>query len=123
MATRFAHLCFYVKDLARSLAFYTDYFSLHFDKQVVGADGQPFVVFLILGDGTLLELWQHDTAGAMHGHLAFWVDDIVDFAQELRAQGIAVSEPDLRPSGNTIAFLQDPDGNTIELLCAPRDAR
>lgn len=121
MATRFAHLCFFVTDLARAEAFYTRYFGLALDKRVVGLDGKP-ALFLRLGEETFLELWEREAPGAIHGHVAFWVDDLVSFSSTLRAGGIAVSDPDLRPSGNTIAFLDDPDGNTVELLCAPRPA-
>jgi catechol 2,3-dioxygenase-like lactoylglutathione lyase family enzyme len=119
MATRFGHLCFLVTDLARAQAFYTRHFGLQVEKLVPGLDGKPSA-FLTLGGVTFLELWEAEAPGAMHGHLALWVDDIEAFAQTLAGEGITVSPRDLRPSGNTIAFLNDPDGNTIELLCAPR---
>ena len=120
MATRFAHDCFMVEDLSRAQAFYTGFFGLSFEKQVAGPDGKPFCVFLVLGDGISLELLQKKERGSIHGHLAFWVDDLVAFSKALREQGIAVTDPELRPSGNSTAFLKDPDGNTIELVCKPR---
>ena len=120
MATRFAHVCFFVEDLSRAQAFYAGHFGLKFEKQVAGPDGKPRCIFLVLGVGVLLELMRHAEHGPMHGHMAFWVDDLVAFSKGLRDNGIAVTEPELRPSGNSTAFLKDPDGNTIELVCKPR---
>lgn len=120
MATRFAHICFIVEDFSRAQAFYTGFFGLRFEKQIAGPDGHPICVFLALGDGVSLELLQRGAHGPMHGHLAFWVDDLVAFSNVLRDKGVAVTDPDLRPSGNSVAFLVDPDGNTIELVCKPR---
>ena len=119
MPTRFAHLCFHVNDLARAQEFYTRHFGLTVEKQVPGLDGRP-AAFLALNGSTFLELWEQDNPAGMHGHVAFWVEDIEAFAQAMARAGIAVSPRNLRPTGNTIAFLSDPDGNTIELLCAPR---
>jgi len=118
MATRFSHLCIDVKDVTCAQSFYTDYFGLRFEKQVVNNDGVPIIVYLTLGDYTLLELWQREDNAPTHSHLSFHVDDIRVFTQALQAKGISVSEPVIRSSGNTLAFLQDPDGNTIELLCS-----
>jgi lactoylglutathione lyase len=120
MSIKFGHLCFFVKDVLKSQDFYMRHFNLEFDKHLVDENGKPFQVFLKLGDNTFLELWEQKEYGAMYGHAAFWVEDIHEFAKTMRQQGIPVTDPDLRPSGNTIAFLKDPDGNTIELLCAPR---
>ncbi len=120
MSIRFGHLCFFVKDVIASQNFYMGHFNIGFDKQLVDENGKPFQVFLKLGNDTLLELWEQKENGAMFGHVAFWVDDIHEFAENMRRQGIPVTDPDLRPSGNIIAFLQDLDGNTIELLCAPK---
>lgn len=120
MPTRFGHLCFFVKDVIASQDFYTRHFNLMFGKQLVDENGKPFQIFLSFGNDTFLELWEQPEYGPMFGHVAFWVEDIHEFAQNMRKQGIPVTDPDLRPSGNTIAFLKDPDGNTIELLCAPK---
>ena len=122
MTTRFAHVCFIVEDLSLAQKFYTGFFDLQFEKQIAGPDGKPICVFLTLRDGVSLELLQKAGHGPMHGHLAFWVDDLVAFSKVLRDKGVAVTDPDLRPSGNSVAFLVDPDGNTIELVCKPRPA-
>ncbi|MEI7832608.1 MAG: VOC family protein [bacterium] len=119
MATRYGHLCFFVQDLEKSRSFYLNNFDMVLDKEVPGDNGVVKQIFIKTSDGMLLELWEQQDNGPMHGHVAFWVDDIVAFSAGLRANGIVVSAPDLRPSGNTIAFLEDPDCNTIELLCAP----
>lgn len=53
------------------------------------------------------------TGGRNFGHLCFAVDNIYDFCAGLQAQGIKINRP---PRDGRMAFIQSPDGISIELL-------
>ena len=139
MITGMNHTGFVVKDLDRSTAFYRDVVGL----QVVGSmerQGAPISHLigyddvhlkrrlLSAGDGHMLELIQYihppgadrpsddrNTLGA--SHLAFDVDDIEATFRHLVGNGALKLNPpvELQP-GRTACYLQDPDGNWIELI-------
>jgi lactoylglutathione lyase len=53
-------------------------------------------------------------------HLAFAVDDIEKFADELKRKGYVVSDgPVKTSSGSIISFIDAPDGYEIELIQRP----
>ena len=53
------------------------------------------------------------TGGRNFGHLAYRVDDIYKICQELREAGVTINRP---PRDGYMAFIQSPDGISIELL-------
>ena len=66
----------------------------------------------------LLELtynWDSEeyNSGRNFGHLAFSVDNIYSFCQNLLDQGIIINRP---PRDGHMAFIKSPDGISIELL-------
>ena len=66
----------------------------------------------------LLELtynWDDEiyTGGRNFGHLAFEVDNIYQICQKLMDQGVTINRP---PRDGHMAFIQSPDGISIELL-------
>ena len=139
MITGMNHTGFVVKDLDRSTAFYRDVVGL----QVVGSmerQGGPISQMigyddvhlkrslLSAGDGHMLELIQYihppgadrpsndrNTQGA--SHIAFDVDDIEATFRHLVDNGALKLNPpvELQP-GRTACYLQDPDGNWVELI-------
>jgi catechol 2,3-dioxygenase-like lactoylglutathione lyase family enzyme len=117
----FSHVCFNVRSLDTSLVFYKDLFGLEPTKLVNGQDGKPFVAFLDLGKGAQLELFQKEPHGAIRGHISFTVEDIFAFCKFASKCGSSPSEPFLRPSGNYLSFLKDPDENEIELICPNKE--
>ena len=142
MAITMNHTGFVVTDLDRSLEFYRDALGLDVERrtessapalsQIVGYDNARIRVALLTGtDGHLLELiqylnpvgtkrlaeeqYQRNLSGATH--LAFLVDDIeAVHARLMQAGGTKLNPPvDTRP-GVKACYLQDPDGNWVELL-------
>ncbi len=53
------------------------------------------------------------TTGRAFGHLAFEVDDLYAVCARLEAGGVAILRP---PRDGRMAFVQSPDGQSIELL-------
>ena len=115
-ACRLNHVCLDVADLEVATRFYVDALAGRLLREVADGTGRPFVRFLRLGGG-VLELFERKTpTKARAGHLGVQVDDAAKTCAEIRAAGYPVDTPVLRPSGNLIAVLRDPDGNEIEII-------
>lgn len=115
-----------VKDLNRSISFYTDILGMSLIRTKDFPDGRFTLAFLGYGseaDTTMLELtynWdiKYYDHGDGYGHIAIGVKDVYKACEKIRvAGGIIVREPGPMKYGDTIlAFVQDPDGYKIELL-------
>lgn len=137
--TSMNHTGFVVRDLGKSVEFYRDVIGLELVRmlerdgpgisQVLGYE-QTHIRGALLGiaDGHFLELIQyHHPEGAdrqseernMLGatHLAFNVDDIEATLDRLVSSGARKLNPpaEVGPQ-RTVCYLQDPDGNWIELI-------
>ena len=140
MINRMNHTGFVVKDLERSLEFYTDVVGMKLVRlvertgspisQVVGYPNCHLKIALVsAGDGGhMLELLQYvqppsadrptEERSVIGGsHLAVEVDDIQQTYQDLLDRGAQKLNPpvDVAP-GRTACYLQDPEGNWLELL-------
>ena len=71
------------------------------------------VVFYQFPTGEQLHL--HLGGPSTHTHIAIDVDDFAAVVARLRAGGVIVREPGLRPDGSDFVFTVDFDGNTVEL--------
>ena len=139
MVTGMNHTGFVVEDLSRSTEFYRDVVGLAIIgtreregsaiSQVVGFESAHLkIVYLGTGDGHVLELIQYahptsqarvaDTRNALGAkHLAFNVEDIEQTYRRLVRQGArAVNPPVEVEPGRSACYLQDPDGDWIELI-------
>ena len=139
MITRMNHTGFVVRDLERAIEFYRDVIGLALIK-TIELDGGPIdevvgyrnanllIALLGVGDGHVLELIQYvrppgserptderNAAGATH--LAFDVEDIEQTFQRLVDRGARKLNPPIEVRADLkCCYLQDPDGNWIELL-------
>lgn len=124
---RIAHTMIRVRDLERSLRFYTGMLGMTVLRQREYPEGRFTNTFIGYGDeesSTVLELtfnWDvkepYDLGNAW-GHLALEVTDVYAACAELERQGVRiVREPGPMKHGTRIiAFIEDPDGYRIELL-------
>ena len=133
------HTGFVVRDLESSIEFYRDVLGLQLVRrlernrgpidQVVGyRDAHLLIALLNAGNGHHLELIQYvnpppaerptEERSVLGGtHLAFEVEDIEATHRTLTNNGARKLNPPVRVSSERIAcYLQDPDGNWIELL-------
>ena len=123
---RMLHTMLRVKDLDTSLAFYVDTMGMKLLRKSVNEEYEYTLAFVGYADESeqaVLELtynWgdnEYDM-GTAYGHVAFAVDDIYAFCEQLAAKGADVyRKPGPVKGGKTvIAFVRDPDGYAIELI-------
>lgn len=121
---KFLHTMIRVKDIKKSLEFYTKLFDLELAKEKRLDDCTLY--FLSDKEGyTQLELTQNDVTpesgyqiGTGFGHLAFQTDSMDEFTKKLKDFGYEyLYEPyTLAAVSSLIAFVKDPDGYEIELI-------
>lgn len=142
------HTGFVVSDMERSLEFYRDLLGLkeernqvlegEFISELVGyPDARLHIIYLGSGDlrhsveliqylnppGTPAAMPERHQVGA--SHLGVIVDDLDGFYAELSSSGVRfVSPPAIRPGAvypmaSKGCYMQDPDGNWLELLERP----
>lgn len=124
---RMLHTMLRVKDLTKSISFYTETLGMQLIRKQDFPDGKFTLAFVGYGaedSNTVIELthnWdQYDSydLGEGYGHIALGVPDIQSTCKNLRAAGAnIVREPGPMKHGTTvIAFVEDPDGYKIELI-------
>jgi lactoylglutathione lyase len=123
---RYLHTMVRVRNLEQSLDFYCHKLGLRESHRHESEAGRFTLVYIYAtadiqahhNKAPLLELtynWDDEvyTGGRNFGHLAFEVEDIYQTCQYLIAQGVTISRP---PRDGYMAFIQSPDGISIELL-------
>lgn len=123
---RILHTMLRVRDLQRSIDFYTKVLGMKLLRTSDNPEYQYTLAFVGYGsnpDHAELELtYNYGTTsyelGTAYGHIAISADDIVAACDAARANGGNVTrEPGPVKGGNTvIAFITDPDGYKIELI-------
>jgi lactoylglutathione lyase len=118
----FLHTRLKVRDLERAITFYTRYFNMVCRGRKTSSRGSQLAFLTMPGSPTELELaylpWDPDFQLAEDiFHLAFRVEDMTETIQQMRADGVKITEEPSGRSGNgDMAFIEDPDGYEIELL-------
>ncbi|MFT5540022.1 MAG: lactoylglutathione lyase [Alphaproteobacteria bacterium] len=123
---RLLHTMLRVRDLDKSIDFYTRHLGMKLLRRRDDADGKYTLVFVGYGeeaDTGVIELtynWDREEGyelGTAYGHIAIGVPNVAAVCEALAQEGVKISvPPKKRPSGNTLAFIEDPDGYRIELL-------
>ncbi len=116
-----------VRNLEESLKFYTEVLGLVKIRHDDYEEGRFSLIFLAApGDeerarvekAPVIELtynWDNETyeGGRNFGHLAYEVDNIYEFCEQLQKHGVTIHRP---PRDGWMAFIKSPDGISIELL-------
>ena len=121
------HTMIRVRDLDRSIDFYTRHLGMKVLRHKDYPDGKFTNVFIGYGDeatNTVVELTHNwDTPepydlGTGWGHLAVGVPDIYATCEQLAADGVNIPRPPgpMKHGTTVIAFIEDPDGYKIELI-------
>ena len=125
MKCRFYYTGIRVRDLKRSIAFYTKVLGMRIASRGTMGHGGQFVNLRSPGSTQRLELnWYPEGSrfytvyrnGEELDHLAFAVDDVEKAYKELVRKGAAVAVKPWTEANGTEVYLKDPDGIWIELL-------
>ena len=119
-----AHVAIKVTDLDRSLDFYINKLGFPEMLRLNKDDGSTWLVYLRITDDQYLEVFpgaENDRAPGWDAngmnHMCLAVEDIDAVVQRIEAAGIALLLPlKLAVDGNRQAWIEDPDGNRIELM-------
>ena len=120
MKLKFLHTMVMVKDLDKSIEFFTNVLGLVETKRKDYEDGRFTLLYLATAPGEpeveLTYNWDQKepyTEGRNFGHLAFSVEDIYEYCQVLMEKGVTLLRP---PRDGHMAFIRTPDQISIELL-------
>lgn len=124
MAKKMLHTCVRVKDLEKSMEFYTKVLGFKEARRLDFPESKFTLVYLALdGDDYELELtYNYDqeeayTLGNGYGHIAIGVDDLGAAQKEYKANGCEVTDlKGLPNNAATYFFITDPDGYKIEVI-------
>ncbi len=124
---RFLHTMIRVRDLDKSIDFYTRHLGMDVLRRTDYAEGKFTLVFVGYGnetDSTVIELthnWDQEedyNLGDGFGHLAIAVPDIYSACDKMEKEGVSIPRPPgpMKHGTTVIAFIEDPDGYKIELI-------
>jgi lactoylglutathione lyase len=124
---RMLHTMIRVRDLDKSLDFYTRLLGMRLFRRKDYPSGKFTLAFVGYGDeasSTVIELthnWEQAepyVIGSGFGHLALGVPDVYAACEALAAEGVKIPRPagPMAHGGSVIAFIEDPDGYKIELI-------
>lgn len=124
---RMLHTMIRVKDLDRSLEFYTKLLGMKELRKKDYPGGRFTLAFVGYGDEdstAVVELthnWDQEgpyDIGDGYGHVALGVPDIYGTCEKLEAAGAKIPRPPgpMKHGTTVIAFVEDPDGYKVELI-------
>jgi lactoylglutathione lyase len=111
-----------VNDLERTVRFYQDALGLKVSRRHTSPRGAQLVFLQTPGSEEEIELCQLPNSPSVAVqpdlmHLAFAVDDLKAFAEQLAKKCYALSDgPTPTGSGSLIAFIDAPEGYEVELI-------
>lgn len=127
--TSIGHVAIRVTDFDKALAFYVG--KLGFQEMFrLDREGRLWIIYLRVTDDQYLELFDEGSTPRAHApeatglnHLCLTVDDIDRVIAQLAALEIPLSRPKkLAMDGNYQAWIEDPDGNRLELMQMAHDS-
>ncbi len=121
---KFVYTGIRVRDLERSIKFYTETMDMKEVSRGTMMNGGMYVQLKSKDSEQKLELnyyppgkkyYEEYAEGSELDHLAFWCDDVrASYMKLLASGGVSAIEP-WDEGGSTLAFVRDPDGIWIEL--------
>ncbi len=107
------HITYNVRDKDKALRWYVDVLGIKQIPKMVNGD---HLYWLQLPSGAMVHIIENPEApSAPSHHTAFEVDDIEAACSALAAKGIETTDIQTRNDGQRAFYLNDPDGNRIEI--------
>ena len=122
--TAIGHVALRVQEVERTLDFYSGRLGFAEILRLHRDDGRLWLIYLRITDDQFLEIFP-DAIGARApppetnglNHLCLTVDDLERVVAQLGERGIPLTHgPKRGADGNLQAWIEDPDGNRIELM-------
>jgi len=124
---RLLHTMIRVRDLDKSLDFYTRHLGMRLLRKKDFPEGKFTLAFVGYGpeeDNAVVELthnWDQQEdyeIGNGFGHLALAVPDIYGACEAMKNEGVKIPRPPgpMKHGITVIAFIEDPDGYKVELV-------
>lgn len=114
-----AHIAFYVSDLEKTRAFWTDFLGYKecFNLKRKGGDDVR-IAFIKINDYQYIELFaEKPRAGQMLNHISFYTENGDQMRDYLATKGVKVPEKVGKgQTGNKNYNITDPDGNIVEIV-------
>ncbi len=117
---KFLHTMIRVFDLEKALAFFVDTLGLIEIRRIDVPEGKFSLIFLATGENEptieLTHNWDETepyTGGRNFGHLAYSVENIYEYCENLQKKGVKILRP---PRDGRMAFIRSPDQISIEIL-------
>lgn len=120
--SKFLHVRIRVKDLDKTIKFYTDIFGFTASDRHISPAGNQLCFLTLPGNETLIELAYSPDYSDFEApedliHFAFTVPDLEEFRKKWEPQGIEFW-PNDGPVGGKFYFIDDPNGYEIEVMKA-----
>lgn len=129
MIRQLAHLNFVTNDLPRAIDFYVNKLGLQVKFTLDNKAGQPFGYYFDCGNSTYIEIFDQVladkqwgggvselTPGTRYKHFCFEVTGLDEYCKKLKKNGVKVTPITMGMDHSRQAWIQDPDGNAIELM-------
>jgi len=123
---RFGHVAFRVADTERSVRWYGEAFGAKVIHRSKAEGERPELMFLEFARGQCVEFFtngknktiqQPDAIGYLH--FCLLVDDLEQALEHLATMNVKPARKFIGRAEQRIAFINDPDGNSIELMQIP----
>ena len=116
---RLHHVSLGTPNLSRLVSFYCSLLGGEIAHEFLNREMNRYGAFIYFGNGTFIELFKDDgvdkSGKSGFRHLSFEVDDIESVASYLRLNGYAPVVARGRTDKVLQCFVEDPDGNVVEL--------
>lgn len=129
MIRQLAHLNFVTNDLARIIDFYVNKLGMQVKFTLDNQQRQPFGYYFGCGNTTFLEFFDQKMAaevwggnveelasGTRYKHFCLEVTALDQYCEMLKNKGVSVSPISMGMDHSRQAWVNDPDGNAIELM-------
>lgn len=129
MIRKLAHLNFVTNDLEPIIDFYVNKLGMQVKFTLDNKEGKPFGYYFACGDTTFLEFFDQAMAaevwggkveelniGTRYRHFCLEVTGLEALCERLKSKGVAVTDIRMGMDNSRQAWINDPDGNAIELM-------